>query len=131
MADQKTKMMPLGIIKNLKITIGGLTFKNIVMVIKMENLENNFSMLLQRPWLKQVRAKHDWEKNQLILYQDGIDVCIGTNRRQRLPDSSKPINITGFDWKNGLIDEKEQVVYQAFPSLHYIADMELDGLKQL
>jgi hypothetical protein len=92
MADQR-KVTPLGIIKNLKINIGGLTFKITVTVIKMENQENSYSMLLGRPWLKQARAKHDWGRSQLILYQNGIDVCIGTNRRPKLPDSSRPINI--------------------------------------
>ena len=130
MADQR-KVMPLGIIKNLKITIGGLTFKITVTVMKMENQENCYSMLLGRPWLKQARAKHDWGKSQLVLYQKGIDVCIGTNRRPKLPDSSRPINIEGFDWELGLTDEEEEVVYQAYPSLHHIADVELDGLKQL
>jgi hypothetical protein len=50
MADQM-KVTPLGVIKNLKINIGGLTFKITVTVIKMENQENNYSMLLGRPWL--------------------------------------------------------------------------------
>jgi hypothetical protein len=85
MADQR-KVTPLGIIKNLKINIGGLTFKITVTVIKMENQENNSSMVLGRPWLKQACAKHDWGRSQLILYQNGIDVCIGTNQRPKLPD---------------------------------------------
>ena len=68
MVDQR-KVMPIGIIKNLKITIGGLTFKITVTIIKMESQENSYSMLLGWPWLKQARAKHDWGKNQLILYQ--------------------------------------------------------------
>jgi hypothetical protein len=54
MADQ-TKVTPLGIIKNLRIIIGWLTFKITVTVIKMENQENSYSMLLERPWLKQAR----------------------------------------------------------------------------
>ena len=65
MANQR-KVMPLGIIKNLKIDIGGLTFKITVTVITMENQENIYSMLLGRPWLKQARAKHDWGRSQLI-----------------------------------------------------------------
>jgi hypothetical protein len=130
MADQR-KVTSLRIIKNLKINIGRLTFKITVTVIKMENQKNIYSMLLGRPWLKQTRAKHDWGKNQLILYQNGIDVSIGTNRRPKLPDSSRPINIERFDWEAGLTDEEEQVVYQAYLSLHHIADVELDGLKQL
>jgi hypothetical protein len=96
MADQR-KVTPLGIIKNLKINIERLTFKITVTVIKMENQENRYSMLFGRPWLKQARAKHDWRRSQLILYQNGINVCIGTNRRPKLPDSSIPINIKGFD----------------------------------
>jgi hypothetical protein len=70
--------------------------------------------------------KHDWGRSQLILYQNGIDVCIGINRRPKLPDSSRPINIEGFDWEAGLTDEEEQIVYQVYPSLHHIADVELD-----
>lgn len=45
MADQR-KVTPLGIIKNLNINIGGLTFKITVIVIKMANQDNTYSMLL-------------------------------------------------------------------------------------
>ena len=123
--------MPLGIIKNLKIHIGGLSFKITVTIFKMKNQDNSYSMLLGRPWLKQARGKHDWGKKHLTLYQDGIDVYIGTNWRWRLPDSSRSINIEGFDWESRLTNEEKQLVYQAYASLHHIADMELDGLKQL
>ena len=50
------KMMSIAIIKNLKITIGGLTFNITVTVIKVESQENNYSMLLGWSWLKQAHA---------------------------------------------------------------------------
>lgn len=45
MAYQR-KVTPLGIIKNLNINIGRLTFKITMIVIKMENQDNSYSMLL-------------------------------------------------------------------------------------
>lgn len=50
----------------MKIDIGELSFKIIVIVIKMKTHENNNSMLFGQSWLKQARAKHDWEKNILF-----------------------------------------------------------------
>jgi hypothetical protein len=66
MADQR-EVTPLGTIKNLNINIRGLTSKITITIIKMENQENSYSMLLGRPWLKQARAKHDWIRSPLIL----------------------------------------------------------------
>ena len=59
MAYQR-KVISLGIIKNLKVGVGGLTFKITISVNKMEDQVNIYSMLLGRPWLTQAHAKHDW-----------------------------------------------------------------------
>jgi hypothetical protein len=34
-------------------------------------------------------------------------------------------------WEAILTNEEEQIIYQAYPSLHHVADVELDRLKQL
>lgn len=57
------------------------------------------------------------KKNHVILYQDGIDVCIGTNWRTRLLNSSRPINIKRFDWEYKLTDEEKTSSLSSFSKL--------------
>ncbi len=58
MADQK-KVQPLGLIKNLKIDLVGYVCKISVIVLNRENGIEAYSMLLGRPWLKQVKMHHN------------------------------------------------------------------------
>jgi hypothetical protein len=50
---------PLGIITNLKIHIHGIPYVATFIVLKNNVVESNYSMLLGRPWLIDVKVTHD------------------------------------------------------------------------
>jgi hypothetical protein len=58
MADQQ-HVQPMGIFKDLSIQIFGLEFFIIAIILKMEGLNNKYSMLLGRLWLRQAKVHHD------------------------------------------------------------------------
>ena len=51
MADQR-RVRPLGILRNLVLSIGGISFEMVFVVMNMEDAEEEYSMLLGRPWLR-------------------------------------------------------------------------------
>jgi hypothetical protein len=52
-ANQR-KVRPIGLIQNLKIDLAGCSYKIFVTILIMEEGKEVYSMLLGRPWLKQI-----------------------------------------------------------------------------
>jgi hypothetical protein len=58
MANQ-WRVQPIGLIMNLKIDLA--IYKISIIVLNMENRVEGYSMLLGWPWLKHLRAHHNWD----------------------------------------------------------------------
>jgi hypothetical protein len=58
MVDQQ-KVQAMGLIQNLKIDLTIYVYKILIIVLKMENGIEEYSMFLGRPWLKQAKAHHN------------------------------------------------------------------------
>ncbi len=58
MVDQ-TIAKPLGLIKDLKILVHGIPYAITFNVIQSSVLNSSYSMLLGRPWLRDVKMFHD------------------------------------------------------------------------
>jgi hypothetical protein len=69
MTNQR-KVQPIRLIQNLKIDSTWCTFKILVIVLKMENTLEAYSMFLEKPWLKQTKVHHDWGNNTVTIIAD-------------------------------------------------------------
>ncbi len=69
-ADQTT-IKPMGLIKDLKTYVHGILY--IIMFIVFQNnvVDSSYSMLLGRPWLKDVKVTHDWGSNIVTIQGNG------------------------------------------------------------
>jgi hypothetical protein len=130
MADQR-KVMPKGIIRDVRLDVGGIVIRTTLTVINMVSTEDSYSLLLGRPWLKEAQAQHDWPLNKLTLTQGGSKVELSTQRTPALSPARRPLNWEDYDWEMGLTDEEEAVVYEAFPELLPMGDFDLKNLRKL
>jgi hypothetical protein len=130
MAEQK-KVMPKGIIRDVRLDVGGIVIQTTLTVIDMVSTEDSYSLLLGRPWLKEAQAQHDWPLNKLTLIQGENKVEISTQRTPALPPAKRPLHWENYDWGMGLTDGEETVVYEAFPELLPMGDFDLKSLKKL
>ncbi len=62
MANQTTTK-PMGLIKELKIYVHGIPYITTFTIIQNNVVDSNYSMLLGRPWLRDVKVAHDWGSN--------------------------------------------------------------------
>ena len=130
MVDQR-KVMPKGIIRDVRLDVGGIVIRTTLTVIDMVSTEDSYSMLLGRPWLKEAQAQHDWPPNKLTLTQGGSKVELSTQRTPTLPLDKRPLHWEDYDWEMGLSDEEEAIVYEAFPELLPMGDFDLKNLRNL
>jgi hypothetical protein len=62
MADQTSKKL-MGLIKDLKIYVYGIFYITMFTVLQNNVVDFSYSMLLGRPWLRDVKVAHDWGSN--------------------------------------------------------------------
>ena len=79
MVDQR-KVTPKGIIRDVRLDVGGIVIRTTPTVIEMVSTEDNYSLLLGRPWLKEAQAQHDWPLNKLTLTQKENKVELSIQR---------------------------------------------------
>ena len=130
MADQR-KVVPVGLIRNLKMDVGGVKKMMTFTVIDLPPMDNDYEMMLGRTWLKQDQAKHDWGTSKITLQDGKEEVGVNVQRNPAVPASKRALAWEDYDWEAGLLDEEEATVYKAFPELQPIAKVDLSGLKEL
>ncbi len=61
----------MGLIRNLKIYVQNILY--IIMFIVFQNnvVDSSYSMLLGKPWLKDVKVAHDWGSNIITIQGNG------------------------------------------------------------
>ncbi len=68
-------------------------------------IDFNYSMLLGRPWLKDVKVTHDWGSNTITIQGNGTVRTIIVTKHLG-GEVRKPKMLLCYDYKNGIIDEK-------------------------
>jgi hypothetical protein len=82
MANQTT-IKPMGLIRDLKIYVHDIPYITTFIVLQTSVVDSSYSMLLGRPWLKDVKVAHDWGSNTITIQGNGkvrkiiVTKCLG------------------------------------------------------
>ena len=106
MADQR-RIQPLGILRNQKITISSLSFFVNFVVIKMNEGDSPYPLLLGRPWLKTARVKQDWGAELITIRQGKKKVKIQMVPTEVLPRNARALYAQGINMVEELADDEE------------------------
>jgi hypothetical protein len=63
MMAYQTTTKPMGLIRDMKIYVHGTLYITMLTVLQNSVVDSNYSMLLGRPWMKDVKMAHDWGSN--------------------------------------------------------------------
>jgi hypothetical protein len=74
----------------------------------------SYSMLLGRPWLKDVKVTHDWGNNAINVQGNGTIIIISVNKKQGV-ETKRPQVLVCYDLLEGLIDEEEDFIFETDP----------------
>jgi len=61
------RVHPLGIICNTPITIASFVFSTTFIVLQMENMGNNYLILLDQLWVHDAKVKFNWVNDEITL----------------------------------------------------------------
>jgi hypothetical protein len=72
----------------------------------MENGIKESSMLLGRPWLKQIKAHHNWGDNTFTIISKGKIVKVSTIEHVNVKSYLRPKNLDNEDdWEEQLLEQ--------------------------
>ena len=80
MVDQ-TVVQPVGLIKNVRIHIHGISYFITLTVIWNKEINEAYNMLLGCLWLIDAKVYHDWNKKVVTIQRNGIVKTISVNQR--------------------------------------------------
>jgi len=66
----------MGLIKDLKVYVHGIPYIIMFTVLQNNVVDSSYSMLLGRPWLKDVKMAHDWRSNIVTIQRNGTVTTI-------------------------------------------------------
>jgi hypothetical protein len=58
---------PFGLCRDLKILVHGIPYIVTFIIIDINVLDSNYSMLLRRPWVRDAKVSHNWGTNIVII----------------------------------------------------------------
>jgi hypothetical protein len=61
----------VGLIKDLNIYVHGIIYITMFIVLQNSVVDSSYSILLGRPWLREVKVAHDWGSNTVTIQGDG------------------------------------------------------------
>jgi hypothetical protein len=70
MADQTTIKL-VGLIKDMKIYVHGIPYITTFNVLYNSVVDSSYSMLLGKPWLRDIKVEHDWGNNIVTIQGNG------------------------------------------------------------
>ncbi len=61
----------MGLIRDMKIYVHGILYITMFTIFQNSVVDSSYSMLLGRPWLKDVKVAHDWGSNTVTIQGNG------------------------------------------------------------
>jgi len=109
----------LGIIINLKIKIHGIPYVTTFIVVPNNVEDSIYSMLLGRPWLKDVKVTHDWGNYVITIQSNGTIRTISVKKKLGAK-TKRPQVLVCYDLMEGLTNEEEDLIFEIEPKLFSI-----------
>jgi len=107
---------PMGSIRDLKIYVHGIPYITTFIVLQNNLVNFSYSMLLGRPWLKDVKVAHDWGGDIVTIQGNGIVRTIIDTKHL-----GGEVRILGvllcYNYLNVNTDEEEDIIFAREPKL--------------
>ncbi len=102
------------LIRNLKIYVHGIPYIIMFTILHNNVVDSSYSMLLGKPWLRDVKVAHDWGRNIITIQGNGTIKTITVTKH--LGGEVKKLEVLlCYNYQNGIIDAEENVIFTTEP----------------
>jgi hypothetical protein len=128
MADQ-TITKPMGSIKDLKIYVHGIPYITTFTILQNSVVDSSYSMLLGKPWLRDVKVVDDWGSNIITIQGNGIVITV-TIAKHLGGELRRLEMLLCYYYQNGITYEEENIIVAIEPKLFSIGTISLSEIIQ-
>jgi len=123
MVDQTiTKLV--GLIRDLKIYVHGIPYITVFTILHNSVVDSSYSMLVGRPWLRDVKMAHYWGSKIIILQGNGIIKIIIVTKH--LGGEVRKVEVLlCYNYQNSIIDEEKDIIFATQLKLFLIGTISL------
>jgi hypothetical protein len=119
-----TTIKPMGLMRDMKIYVHGIPYITMFIILHNSVVDSNYSMLLGRPWLRDAKVAHDWGNNNVTIQGNGVVTTITITKH--LGGEVRRLKVLMcYDYQNGIIDEKDDIIFAIEPKLFSIETISL------
>ena len=129
MVDNRT-VVPKGLIRHAKVKVGGMDYLvNLVVITMQTPTQDSYQVLLGRPWLRDAKVKHDWNRDIISLKKGKKKVYIefGQNKTTKIARLT-PLHAETYNMAKGLEEDEEEYLLQQNPNLVPLFMVHLDKI---
>ena len=102
-ADQRS------ILRNQEIVVAGLTFSVNFVVLRMDEGDNPYSLLVGRPWLRAAKVKQDWGSQKITIRKGKKKVKVNMIPTVKLPKHARALYAQGINMVEEIGDEMKKM----------------------
>ena len=107
MADQR-RVQPLGILRKLQISVGGLPFLANFVVLRLENSDCSYPMMLGRPWLRAAKVKQLWGTDTIVIKGGKKKVRLQMGAKKVIPPGARALYAEGLNMVEEIGEDAEE-----------------------
>ena len=116
MADQR-RIQPLGILRNQEIIVAGLAFSVNFVVLRMDEGDSPYPLLVGRPWLRAAKVKQDWGSQKITIRKGKKKVKVNMIPSVKLPKHARALYAQGINMVEEIEDDEEDAFMQVNESV--------------
>lgn len=115
----------MGILKKQEVCVAGMIFQVNFVVIRMEENDSPYPMLLGRPWFTQAKLKMDWEKCRITIKRCKKKIRLDMVLTTVLLVHARALHAEPINIANSVEDDEEEAFLQANESVIPVYDIDI------
>lgn len=127
MADQR-RIQPLGIIRGKILEVSGLKFDVNFVVLRLEESEKHYPMILGRPWLRAAKVKQDWGADRIVIRKGKRKVKLMMTSKKVIPKELRPLQVETINMIPELLEDEEDEFLNNNPSVVPVFEVDVDSI---
>ncbi|KAH7404480.1 hypothetical protein KP509_15G027800 [Ceratopteris richardii] len=127
MAHQ-SRVHPVGLVRNISITLQGTTFKMTFVVLELPESSLDYNLLFGRPWLWQAKVVQDWSAQELSFKDNHRKYVVTLDAMQPCELHARPYVVEPVHMLDGLSDDEEEAFLQSNKDLSSLGTVDLQSV---
>ena len=110
--------------------VEGLNFDVNFVVLKLEESEKHYPLIMGRPWFRVAKVKQDWGADKIVIRKGKKKVKLQMTSKKIFPNEFRPMLVETINMVPELLEDEEEEFLNRNPSVIPVFEVDVDGTLQ-